>query len=81
MTEENYKYRTSDLFLRNQFEGTGEFNIPLIPKSNFSNEELLDLLLIGFIKLKMTKIILIGWCISSFMIINLKVYGINRMLM
>lgn len=38
MTEENYKYRTSDLFLRNEFEGTGEFNIPLIPKSNFSNE-------------------------------------------
>lgn len=52
MTEENYKYRTSDLFLRNQFEGTGEFNIPLIPKSNFSNEELLDLLLIGFDQIK-----------------------------
>lgn len=42
MTEENYNYRTSDLFLRNHFEGTGEFNIPLIPKSDFSNEELLD---------------------------------------
>lgn len=50
MTEENYNYRTSDLFLRNQFEGMGEFHIPIIPKSDFSDEELKDLLLIGFDK-------------------------------
>lgn len=35
MTEENYKYRTSDLFLRNQFNGVAKFDIPEIPKSNF----------------------------------------------
>ena len=48
MTEENYNYRTSGLFLRNQFEGAGEFNIPIIPKADFSDAELDDLLLIGF---------------------------------
>jgi hypothetical protein len=55
MTEENYNYRTSNLFLRNQFNGTGEFNIPIIPKQEFSNEELFDLLLIGFDKIKNDK--------------------------
>ncbi len=34
MTEENYNYRTSNLFLRNQFDGNGEFDIPEIPKCN-----------------------------------------------
>ena len=48
MTEENYNYRTSPLFLRNQFKGSGEFNIPVIPKSDFSEEDLENLLLIGF---------------------------------
>ncbi len=48
MTEENYNYRTSGLFLRNQFEGAGKFNIPIIPKDNFSDADLDDLLLIGF---------------------------------
>lgn len=52
MTEENYNYRTSDLFLRNQFDGIGEFGIPEIPKCNFSDDELENLLLIGFDKLK-----------------------------
>ena len=52
MTEENYNYRTNELFLRNQFDGVGEFNIPKIPKSNFTDIELKDLLLIGFDKIK-----------------------------
>ncbi len=52
MTEENYKYRTNDLFLRNQFNGSGEFDIPIIPKCSFADEELNDLLLIGFDKIK-----------------------------
>lgn len=51
MTEENYKYRTSDLFLRNQFNGVGKFDIPEIPKSNFSDDTLENLLLIGFNKI------------------------------
>ena len=52
MTEENYNYRTSPLFLRNQFKGSGEFNIPVIPKSDFSEEDLENLLLIGFDRAK-----------------------------
>ena len=50
-TEENYKYRTSNLFLRNQFNGVGKFDIPEIPKSNFSDDTLENLLLIGFDKI------------------------------
>lgn len=49
MTEENYNYRTNGLFLRNQFEGMGAFDIPIIPKADFSEEELDELLLIGFV--------------------------------
>lgn len=51
MTEKNYKYRTSDLFLRNQFNGVEKFDIPEIPKSNFSDDTLENLLLIGFDKI------------------------------
>lgn len=52
MTEENYNYRTSSLFLRNQFKGVGDFEIPEIPKSEFSDSELEGLLLIGFDRIK-----------------------------
>ena len=52
MTEENYNYRTNPMFLRNQFEGSGQFDIPVIPKAQFSDDELKDLLLIGFDKAK-----------------------------
>lgn len=48
MTEENYKYRTNLLFLRNQFSHAGKYGIPRIPKSEFSREELHDLRLISF---------------------------------
>lgn len=34
MTEENYKYRTSQILLRNQFQGDGKFKIPIIPKGD-----------------------------------------------
>ena len=52
MTEENYAYRTSPMFLRNQFKGSGRFNIPVIPKSEFSDDELNNVLLIGFDRIK-----------------------------
>ena len=52
MTEENYNYRTSPLFLKNQFKGSGEFNIPVIPKSDFSEEDLENLLSISFDRAK-----------------------------
>ena len=48
MTEENYQYRTSQNMLRNQFEGEGIFQIPIIPQSEFTEEDFRDLLLIGF---------------------------------
>ncbi|MBR5452197.1 MAG: DUF4417 domain-containing protein [Clostridia bacterium] len=54
MTLENYNYRTDPLFLRNQFDQVshGKYKIPIIPKAEFSNEDFLDLLLIGFDKAK-----------------------------
>lgn len=53
MTEENYNYRTSWLLLRNNFKGMGKFKIPIIPKANFAEDELKDLLLIGFDRTKL----------------------------
>ncbi len=52
MTEENYNYRTSQIILRNQFLGDGAFQIPVIPKAEFSDEEFRELLLIGFDRAK-----------------------------
>ena len=51
MTEENYKYRTSPLFLRNQFKGKGKLQIPVIPKFQIHSDDFNDLLLIGFDKI------------------------------
>lgn len=51
MTEENYKYRTSPLFLRNQFKGKGKLQIPVIPKFQIQSDDFNDLLLIGFDKI------------------------------
>lgn len=81
MTEENYKYRTSDLFLRNQFNGVGTFDIPEIPKSNFSDDTLENLLLIGFDKINTDQSIMSVWCIFSYMITSLKIYGKSLMSM
>ncbi len=52
MTEENFNYRTSPMFLRNQFDSYGKYNMPLIAKTNYKYEELNDLRLIGFDKIK-----------------------------
>ena len=51
MTEENYKYRTGLLFLRNQFKGKGKLQIPVIPKFQIQPDDFNDLLLIGFDKI------------------------------
>lgn len=48
MTLENYNYRTSPLLLRNQFDGDGLFQIPMIPKAEFTDEDFKGLLLLGF---------------------------------
>ncbi len=48
MTQENYTYRTSPLMLRNQFPGVEPWQIPMIPKAEFSEDEFCDLRLIGF---------------------------------
>ncbi len=52
MTEENYKYRTSQNMLRNQFPGEGMFQIPTIPKASFSDADFQDLRVIGFDRTK-----------------------------
>ena len=52
MTEENYNYRTSEMFLRNQFIGSGKYEIPTIPKVEFTENELKNILMIGFDKAK-----------------------------
>jgi hypothetical protein len=52
MTLENYNYRTSPLFLRNNFAGTGEWQIPIIPKAEFDDSEFENLRLIGIDKTK-----------------------------
>ena len=51
MTEENYKYRTGPLFLRNQFKRKGKLQIPVIPKFEIQPDDFNDLLLIGFDKI------------------------------
>lgn len=55
MTEENFNYRTSPLFLRNEFNSKDEWKIPIIPKCDLniiSNE---DLRVIGFDRIKNNK--------------------------
>ncbi len=52
MTLENFNYRTNPLFLRNQFKSDNKFGIPDIPKIKFGDNELKDLLLLGFNQLK-----------------------------
>lgn len=53
MTEENYNYRTSQTLLRNQFQGRGKFQIPVIPKFQEQLGDLDDLLLIGYDKINL----------------------------
>lgn len=55
MTEENYNYRTSPLFLRNEFKGDGKWQIPIISKPDIDLSVNEDLRLIGFDKVKTDK--------------------------
>jgi len=52
MTTENYRYRTSPLFLRNQFFGEAPWKIPNVPKCTLTAEELDELRLIGYDRAK-----------------------------
>ena len=52
MTIENYHYRNSPLFLRNQFLGNGTWQLPNIPKCTLTAEELDGLRLIGYDRAK-----------------------------
>ena len=52
MTIENYQYRISPLFLRNQFLGENQWRIPDIPKCILKPEELEGLRLIGYDRAK-----------------------------
>lgn len=76
MTQEHYEYRTSPFFLRNQFSGEGFLEIPTIPKPNVKREDLDDLLLIGFDKVKVDDLAHKNRSfIFSCMIINLSEFG------
>lgn len=52
MTLENFNYRTNPLFLRNQFNSANSFGIPDVPNAKFEEEELRNLLMLGFNQLK-----------------------------
>lgn len=56
MTEENYKYRTSQLMLRSQFPRDGKWKIPIIPRARFRDEEFHELRLIGFDRTKLENV-------------------------
>lgn len=55
MTEENFNYRTSPLFLRNEFNSKGKWKIPIIPKCDLNITSNEDLRVIGFDKVKNNK--------------------------
>ena len=55
MTVENYNYRTSSIFLRNQFKGDSKWKIPVIPKVDLGLTPFDDQRLIGFDKIKTGK--------------------------
>ena len=54
MTLENYNYRNDPLFLRNQFDSVshGKFRIPIIKKSELTDDDFMNLLLLGFDRTK-----------------------------
>lgn len=53
MTQENYDYRTGQMFLRNQFSGSGKLKIPIIPGFREKADDFDDLLMIGFDKISL----------------------------
>ena len=52
MTLEKFNYRTNPLFLRNEFDSANSFGIPDVPKAKFTEDELRNLLMLGFNQLK-----------------------------
>lgn len=52
MTEENFKYRTSPMFLRNAFDSDEPWAMPVIPKPKLNLETECDLRVIGFDRVK-----------------------------
>ena len=52
MTIENYHYRNSPLFLRNQFLGDNQWKLPNVPKCTLTAEDLDELRLIGYDRAK-----------------------------
>lgn len=52
MTEENFKYRTDPLFLRNTFDSSEPWAMPIIPKASLNLESENDFRVIGFDKIK-----------------------------
>ena len=67
MTEDNYNYRTSQIMLRNRFPGDGPFRFPIIPKSDFSEEEFRDLRLIGFDRTRIEDEKNLDWMVHFFL--------------
>ena len=52
MTKQNYYYRTHPMFLRNQFYGSGKYDMPIIPKFKARIDDFTNLKLIGFDRAK-----------------------------
>lgn len=52
MTEENFKYRTDPLFLRNAFDSSEPWAMPIIPKPSLNLASENDFRVIGFDKIK-----------------------------
>lgn len=48
MTEENYRYRTGPYFLRGDYRGPGRWEMPVIPRTDFTEEDFQDLKFIAF---------------------------------
>lgn len=67
MTQENYEYRTSERMLRRQFEGSGIWRIPLIPKAEFEPGEFADLRVIGFDRTKWDDTVHLGRMVHFFL--------------
>ena len=67
MTQENYEYRTSERMLRRQFEGSGIWRIPLIPKAEFEPGEFEDLRVIGFDRTKWDDTVHLGRMVHFFL--------------
>lgn len=50
MTWENFNYSTNPFFLRSEFDSANSFGIPDVPKAKFTEDELRNLLMLGYKK-------------------------------